>query len=155
MEIRKATPQELDQIYEMGFDVWSEGKTRDEYLASCRISNKYKKGQWFVLSNDSDLLSSLIVYEFANQVFGIGSIATPPKSRNKGYASKLISSVISGIEKNQPNAAIFLYSDINPDFYERFDFVRICARRGNSNSTCMVRASNSKQIAKESIPSYF
>lgn len=139
----------------MGFDTWSEGSDRDQYLANCRASPKYKKGQWFVLSNGTNLLSSLIIYQFAERRFGIGSIATSMKFRNKGYASKLICSVIADIEKHNPHGAIFLYSDINANFYERFEFVRVWTEERGSSSTCMVRARDLKKALAEGAPSYF
>lgn len=58
--VREAQDNEMDQIYLMGFDAWSEGSSKDEYLEKCRNSQKYKKGTWHVLSNSKDLLSSMI-----------------------------------------------------------------------------------------------
>jgi|SRR3989338_3996726 len=42
--IRKAAPKDLDSIYLMGIDVWSDGSTEQEYLSECRSYPKYKKG---------------------------------------------------------------------------------------------------------------
>jgi len=64
MQIRKVSHHELDTIYLMGFDVWGEGLSRDEYLAGCQSSKKYQSGVWYVLSMKSRSLplSSIATY---------------------------------------------------------------------------------------------
>jgi ribosomal protein S18 acetylase RimI-like enzyme len=124
---RRATPTEFDQIYRMGSDVWCEG-SEDAYLASCRDSTKYAHGIWYVLeSYDGELLSSLIVYDFEEGRYGIGSIATPTSFRKQGHASQLLAEVVRLIEEESPGATLFLYSDIDPSFYEKFEFTRVPA----------------------------
>ncbi|MBI3016721.1 MAG: GNAT family N-acetyltransferase, partial [Deltaproteobacteria bacterium] len=89
--VRKAKPKDLDSIYLMGIDVWSDGNTKAEYLFECRNSPKYKKGEWFVLVDSQDNpVSSLITYTLTEKTIGIGSIATPQSLRKRGYASELI-----------------------------------------------------------------
>lgn len=39
MEIRKAKPQELDQIYEVDFDVWAEGSDRVGHKCSADMTD--------------------------------------------------------------------------------------------------------------------
>jgi predicted acetyltransferase len=158
VELRRAHFEELDQIYNMGMDAWSDGASRDQYLKDCLNSSKYKAGKWFVLSDSSNLLSSLIVYDFGSKVFGIGSIATPREVRRRGYASTLIRLVISDIERNHAEAAIFLYSDIQPEFYEKFGFVRLCQKAQKYETTiCMVRSCEFERFEQDisSSPPYF
>lgn len=158
MKTRKATPEELDQIYMMGFDVWADGNSKSDYLNACRTSPKYLKGSWFVLTNESQLLSSLIVYDFGNNIFGIGSISTPLPSRQKGYASELISNVILEIEQKHPAAILFLYSDIQPEFYEKFNFIKLPLKlQRYTTTTCMVRGKNINHYFSDEInsPEYF
>lgn len=45
----KALKENMDAVYMMGFDVWSDGTAMDVYLQECRSSEKYKKGTWYVL----------------------------------------------------------------------------------------------------------
>ena len=155
---RKAHQSELDQIYMMGFDVWAEGACED-YLTACRSSPKYKRGTWYVLETENGhLITSLIVYALAPDQFGIGSIATPKHLRRQGNASQLISDVIRQIEQASPGATIFLYADIGPDFYERFNFARLpphAQRYGTT--TCMVRGENTAKLFSDNIatPEYF
>ncbi len=154
---RKADQSEFDQIFMMGLDAWAEG-AETEYLADCRTSAKYARGNWYVLENESGaLISSLIVYRLGSNEYGIGSIATPKALRKQGHASRLISDVLQQIEEESPEAIIFLYSDIEPEFYERFNFVRIppLAQRYKT-TTCMVRGKDIGKFSdKMDTPEYF
>ena len=154
---RKAHLHELDQIFMMGFDVWSTG-SMEEYIAICHSSRKYQQGCWYVLENNhGTLMSSLIVYKLGINKYGIGSIATPKELRGKGLASKLISDVIQKIEQESQDAVIFLYSDIHPEFYERFNFIRLpMSAQRYGKTTCMVRGIDVEQfVVQSSTPEYF
>ena len=155
--IRKAKPDELDSIYLMGFDVWSDGSHQVDYLAECHSSPKYRKGTWFVLEESGRLLSSLITYEFDSEKIGIGSIATPVTERNRGHASKLISGVVQLLEIEKHGLKVFLYSDINPVFYERFGFKPIpSAAQRYQTTTCMVRGADPQDFKGTiQVPEYF
>ncbi len=157
MTFRKATEDDFTTIFMMGFDVWGNGSAT-KYLEECRSSSKYKSGQWFVLkAEDGTLVSSLIVYTFGANEFGFGSIATPKELRKQGYASNLISRVLQQIKCNSPNAAVFLYSDIDPAFYERFDFRQVprSAQRYET-TTCMVQKNSIETFtAPPQTPEYF
>jgi N-acetylglutamate synthase-like GNAT family acetyltransferase len=155
MKIRKANHDEMNDIYMMGFDVWSGGMTKESYIESCSNSPKYKEGTWWLIeSNNSELLCSLIVYQFESSIFGIGSIATPVKFRRKGYASNLVNKVCTDLEQTNKAKAIFLYSDIKPDFYESLKFVKLKEElQLYDSSICMIRSSIS--AAELEIPKYF
>lgn len=158
MEIRKAIKEEFDQIFMMGFDAWSNGNSESVYLNECRTSAKYLKGIWYVLIHDSKLLSSLMVYDFGNNILGIGSISTPPSLQKQGHASKLISGVISELEKLHANCSIFLYSDIGAEFYEKFNFVKLPENNQRYKKTiCMVYGKNITRclLDKMNSPEYF
>jgi predicted acetyltransferase len=117
---RKAKEIESQDIFLMGQDMWSDNMNEAEYLESCFKSEKYKKGEWWVLEDQSHVVSSLIVYKFKDQSYGIGSIATSAHERQKGYGSKLLTDVMD-IYKTF-GQLIFLYSDIEPSFYKRLGF---------------------------------
>jgi ribosomal protein S18 acetylase RimI-like enzyme len=156
--VRQANPADLIQVYLMGFDTWSDGRPEADYLEACQASPKYKRGTWYVLDADSQLLSSLIVYQLSPERLGIGSIATPKSLRKKGYASKLLSKVISQLEEQYPGAVIFLYSEISPEFYERFGFQRLPpALQRYEEAVCMVRgrAIQSFGTDRSITPEYF
>ncbi|NJL71240.1 MAG: hypothetical protein HC888_06325 [Candidatus Competibacteraceae bacterium] len=84
---RRAKPDEMDKIYEMGRDVWAEGSDRAEYLAACRTSTKYSKGTWYVLEDaDAKPVSSLITYKL-DQVNGRRQSASVPSLRTRFFAA--------------------------------------------------------------------
>ena len=155
--VREAKPADLTAIYLMGFDAWGEGSSETDYLKGCESSPKYKRGTWFVIEGNGNLKSSLITYQFENGVFGIGSISTPKSFRNQGWASKLISSIITQIEQSHKSPRIFLYSDITPEFYQRFGFDSLpkIAQRYKS-SVCMVKGIRSEEfVSSDQTPEYF
>jgi predicted N-acetyltransferase YhbS len=158
--VRLATPTDLEQIYMMGFDVWAEG-SKKEYLKDCRNSPKYQKGTWYVLTDDSQpesqVLSSLIIYDLPEGHLGLASLATAKAFRKRGYASHLMSQVLVQLEKQRPAKAIFLYSEIQPEFYEKFNFAKLPkpAQRYKSK-TCMVRCQSPEDFSKKlTAPEFF
>ncbi len=157
MRTRKSLPNEMDQIFLMGKDIWALGSEED-YLKTCHASTKYKEGTWYVLSDGDQILSSLVVYTFSKDCFGLGSIATVPNYRKMGLASRLIKDVLADIETESPEAMIFLYSDIDPAFYEKFQFVKLPQNAQKyKTTTCMLRHSNPEKYLVESlkVPDYF
>ncbi|WP_019243489.1 MULTISPECIES: N-acetyltransferase [Bacillus] len=111
--IREAKEVDMEVVYMMGYDVWGENISSQDYIAMCNESSKYKRGIWYALeeSNTKNLLCSLIVYKLNPSenmiVRGIGSIATPKPLRNRGYASFLIKEVINQLERNDQCDLIF------------------------------------------------
>lgn len=157
MKTRKAEQNDFDLIFMMGFDTWAEGSESD-YLTHCRASTKYARGNWYVLENENgNLVSSLILYRLAPNEYGIGSIATVNNLRTQGYASKLIYDVLQQIDQASPGSIIFLYSDIKPEFYKRFNFVQIPqAAQRYKTTTCMVRGMDIGKFSNQEItPEYF
>lgn len=148
MPIRTASASELDAVYRMGFDVWGEGLTLDAYLAGCRASPKYAAGTWWVSTGaDGVPLSSLLAHEIAlpsgPAAVGLGSIATPPEQRGRGHASRLIAEVIRRREESGAEV-FFLFSDIDPAFYERFGFQALGPCPKKPDSILMARASRER-----------
>jgi N-acetylglutamate synthase-like GNAT family acetyltransferase len=158
-----ASAADFDEIYMMGYDVWAEGASVDAYLADCRNSPKYKKGSWYKLVSESgDMLASMIVYPLdqigGRSVCGFGSVATPQAQRRKGYAHKMLDLA----NKNcQDYDAIFLYSDINPEYYERLGFAVLPdTLQSCTDSVCMVKTQDeSLSVAllqdPAALPTYF
>lgn len=65
--------------------------------------------------------------------------------------------MITQIEAENPEAIIFLYSDIAPEFYLKFKFVKLpdSAQRYKT-TTCMARGQGAQDLYdKLSIPEYF
>lgn len=152
MHLREAEAHESDAIYAIGFDAWNDGLSYEKYLAACRGSKKYQAGTWYVLIENEQILSSLVVYQnlfgLQDGCFGIGSVATLPSFRGKGYDSNLVNLVKADLFAQQNCKAIFLHSDIDHQFYSRFGFIAI------EGSDCMYALSGSFGF-DSSIPSYF
>ncbi|TFH88962.1 GNAT family N-acetyltransferase [Vibrio ouci] len=152
LKLRKAEAHELDFIYLMGFDVWGDGLSSDEYLVGCRNSEKYLAGTWYVLVEKDQVVSSLIVYsdmfDLEEGSFGIGSVATPQELRHKGYASKLVNLVKSELFDRNHCKALYLHSDIEQQFYMKLGFVSI------QGSDCMIYTKE-PEASNGAIPAYF
>lgn len=157
MIIRKPTADEMNCVFMMGYDTWGEGQAKSDYLTECHASPKYKKGFWHVLDNGEQIVSSLITYQnnfgLADRCYGIGSISTHPKFRKMGHASFLIRGVIQQIE-TAGAAAIYLFSDIDPRFYETFGFL-LAPGTKCGDSHCMVREIAPAAHSVKDLPSYF
>jgi predicted N-acetyltransferase YhbS len=128
-QYRPAVPEELDQIYTMGYDAWSDGKSFEEYLQGCKNSPKYKAGQWFVLCVEGIPVSSVLIHTLQSwghlQIRGIGSLATTPELRNRGYGRQLVNCVTTDLSTREDAYIFLLYSDIDPAFYEALGFVQL------------------------------
>lgn len=159
MKTRIALAGDFDDIFIMGFDVWSDGLSNEEYLKACHESPKYKSGTFLVLEDQGLLLASLIFYSLNDSTYGIGSIAVPSIERNKGYGTKIIRDALSYLESKKHDPTIYLYSDIDPEFYERFGFISLPADLQKYEfTTCMVRAKSNmifSQSDLSKIPNYF
>ena len=125
-EYRPARTGEMDVIYLMGIDAWAEGGDVGAYLEGCRQSIKYKSGQWVVLTAEGRPVSSLLIHRFepwgGYVVRGIGSVATEPSSRRRGYGQELVRRAIEDLSLRHRAAVFLLYSDIGEAFYERLRF---------------------------------
>ncbi|MDD4974828.1 MAG: GNAT family N-acetyltransferase [Bacteriovorax sp.] len=128
----------------MAYHAWHGGRSQEVYLKDCRLIEINQKGEHYVLANvNGELHSRLIVHPLQNigikNSVGLGSIATPPELQNKGYASELIRGIIQ-ILSEQRIEHIFLYSDLSPEFYARFEFQILPNQfQKQENSICMVR----------------
>lgn len=133
MIVRPAVTEDMDAIYLMGFDVWGEEQTEEEYLAGCRDSKKYKLGEWRCLTVDGIVVSSLITYknqfDLVDRYVGIGSIATHPDYRRHGHASYLIQNCINSCLKEN-SLGLLMFSDVEPAFYEKFGFTVVESDKG-------------------------
>lgn len=154
MEIRKPRKDELHSIYLMGYDVWSEGMSVEDYVKSCVDSGNYKSGTWYVLASDNDLVASLIVYEsqfnIPEKFCGIGSVATAMQHRKQGYSSQLVNGICDILEQSG-YSGVYLHSDIAPEFYTRLGFIPVA----QDNARCMVRMFGSAKVPEDVIPTYF
>lgn len=154
MEIRLGRVEELDPIYMMGYDAWSDGLSKQAYLDECRASEKYKAGKWYVLADDERLISSLVVYSavfgLPPDYCGIGSVSTEPQMRNNGHAYKLLLAVCKRL-RIEGSKGVYLHADVDSSFYERLGFVVIAENKAK----CMVLPFTQLEELPAEVPSYF
>jgi predicted acetyltransferase len=139
------------------------------YLDSCVASYKYKQGDFYVLEDGAGkLLSSCIIYPLsafggvvAERAVGLGSLATVPVERHKGYATLLLSMLMEQLEKEGVDA-FFIHSDIHPRIYENLGFEPAPERFRNraDGSVPMLRLAGGRSVSHELwreivMPSYF
>ena len=147
----KAHPNDLDRIYAMGYDVWGGDKTYQEYLEECRSSVKYKKGTWYILIVDGEVVSSCILYNLTVNTLGIGSLATVSEKRGLGYASTILNEILNC----KKDYLYFLWSDIATTLYESVGFTVFEAiYQTHKGSSLMYYPSNYK-IDFDNLPNYF
>jgi len=153
MTIRRATAEDMESIYMMGIDAWGSDTTEQEYLQSCRSSEKYKLGTWYCLEKNNERLSSIIIYSgvfgLQEKYGGFGSISTNPMHRNKGYAGDLIADSIKRLEQEQ-YLGIFLFSEVGTSLYGKYGF---CQVGGYEKDGLMFLGINGG--SKTTAPSYF
>lgn len=153
MLIRKVKIEELDSVYLMGYDVWGEDLSVNEFLLECRNNSKYKLGCWYALIVNDKPAASLIVYSgqfgLAERCYGIGSVATVYEMRSKSFASYLVQSVTHKLFNEENARAVFLHSDIDAEFYEKLGYQCI------QGSNCMMYEDQSSVSYEELMPSYF
>lgn len=159
---RKAKEADMNELFSMGYDEWGEGNSLEEHINECRQSKKYEKGQWYVLEDTENerVVSSLIAYDLHSRgepaVKGLGSIATAPEARKKGYGSMLIKETIKGLGEEGCHH-FFLFSDIDVTFYMRLGFHELPEKyQRYKNTICMLYQGNDEfDLEHFAVPDYF
>jgi RimJ/RimL family protein N-acetyltransferase len=139
MIFRQSKHEEVDELFKEAYKVWSKNRTFQQYCIDNSKEDAY--GTRYVIEDMKEIVSSLILLNLdsikGRKVYGIGSVLTSPKHKGKGYATELLKRTISTV--NDGVAVIFLYSELEPSFYERFHF-RVLPRnlQKDKESICMV-----------------
>ena len=135
----------LDEIFMLGYDVWADGIATEAYLKGCRASRKYHQGTWHALEQEGEILSALILYDNGFNLpggsYGIGSVATLPKLRKTGLASRLMRHVIDNAGSHE-TSSFYLFSDIDMSFYEKLGFAAVLNRKSEG---LMIRSGNNRK----------
>ena len=160
MIFRQALPQEINLIFSEGYKEWSKNRTFEQYCSDNAKEDVY--GTRYVLDVDNEIVSSLIILKLKDVVgkkaYGIGSVLTPKIYAGQGYATELLKNCI---QKEKEASFIFLFSDINPEFYKRFNFKILPSQfQRYPKSLCMVYCNDVSwnellNCSIDSIPSYF
>ncbi|QHQ63490.1 GNAT family N-acetyltransferase [Anaerocolumna sedimenticola] len=122
MLIRQAKLSEREELFREAYKEWSKNRTFEQYKADNSKEDEF--GVRYVIEEDGKIVSSLIMLNlkelFGYKVYGFGSVLTPLEFAGKGYATSLLNDCMGKIDRE--NSIIFLYSEINPVFYERLGF---------------------------------
>jgi predicted N-acetyltransferase YhbS len=134
-ELVAATGQYLEQILDETFPIWNDGLDRRHYA---RFWEAQLRTPWgaahldrVALVENGRVTSSAKRYDLSariegriRRVLGIGAVFTSPAKRGRGAAVRLLEAVLdTGVAEGYEYAMLF--SEIDPAFYERLDFVPI------------------------------
>jgi predicted N-acetyltransferase YhbS len=161
MIFRQVKQEEIDQLFREGYKVWSKNRTFEQYCSDNGKEDAY--GTRYVIEDNGEIVSSMILLTLKSiggkSVYGIGSVLTSPIYQYKGCATELLKNCIQQINVN--TSLVFLYSEIAPSFYERFNFkVLPSYLQKDAESICMVLCDDdSRQVLTdrgiELIPDHF
>lgn len=161
MIFREATLGERPFLFQEGYKEWSKNRTFEQYCAD--NSKDDINGTRYVLEHEGQILCSAVLLRLKSingkAVYGLGSILTSQNARGKGYGIELVKKCMEITFK--ANTIIFLYSDINPVYYQKFGF-RILPKelQKKPQSFCMAYCEENIWLellnaAKDVIPDYF
>lgn len=161
MIFRQARPAEIGLLFSEGYKVWSKNRTFEQYCLDNGKEDAY--GTRYVIEVAGEVVSSAILLNLpainAKKAFGIGSVLTPKTYAGKGYATKLLKNCINNVYGD--NTLIFLFSDINPFFYERLGFRLLPPHlQKNVKSPCMALCKDNvwnelMNCSLDTLPNYF
>lgn len=139
MIFRQAKPEERNLLFQEGYKEWSRNRTFEQYCIDNGKEDAY--GTRYVIEKDGEIVSSAILLNLKDvngkKAYGIGSVLTPKTHAGKGFATELMKSCMKAVYDE--DTLIFLFSDINPAFYERFGFRILPSElQKSAKSTCMV-----------------
>lgn len=162
IEWRRAKEEDMRLIFTLGYNEWGEGLSLEEHIEKCMNSLKYENGEWFVIEDtDNDaVVSALIAYNLHKEgepvVKGLGTFATEPFMRTKGYGSKLIEQTIERLEAERCHH-FFLYSDIDTKFYKQFGFEELAEKYQKYDDTILMYYGGNDALDLDTftIPDYF
>ncbi len=132
MSLALASQLQLKTILNESYEIWHSGLSIRQYFSlNQRLLNlNWAKTnyQFLVLLHKNQVLGGLKFYQlhlrYNNRVYklaGLGAIYILKKYRNLGYSSELINQVVQ-LCLNQNYDGIILFSDLKPEFYNKFGF---------------------------------
>lgn len=135
LQVVPATGPVLEQILDDTFSIWHDGLSREHYgkswAAQIRTSWGLSHLDRVALVDGPHVLSSAKRYDLSlrldgriRRVLGIGAVFTATAHRGRGYARELLARMLdTAVTEGQEFAMLF--SEIEPAFYERLDFVPV------------------------------
>jgi GNAT superfamily N-acetyltransferase len=135
LDFHIAGPEEKREAFQSVHSIWPHALDPDVHLVKRLHAVQQNRAEWFVGRSSTGVEVSCGAYPFTlfgpnqgiRRAMGLGAVYTHPRARGHGYAGQLINHLREhyrqkGIED------FFLYSDIDPGFYERLGFHRLPSR---------------------------
>jgi predicted N-acetyltransferase YhbS len=135
LQVIPATGAVLERILDDTFTLWHDGLSRESYSRSWAAQIRTPWGAAHLdrvaLVDGPHVVSSAKRYDLSlrldgriRRVLGIGAVFTAPAHRGRGGARELIARMLErAVAEGQEFAMLF--SEIDPAFYERLDFVPV------------------------------
>lgn len=135
LHVVPATGAVLDQVLADTFALWSDGLSRENYAKAWLAQLKTPWGQAHLdrvaLVDGPHVLCSAKRYDLSlrldgriRRALGIGAVFTATAHRGRGFARELITRMLDTAVAEGYEFAM-LFSEIDPAFYERLDFVPV------------------------------
>ena len=109
----------------MQFAQWGRGRPLHDFRASFEKNRSDENTQWYCQTRGGDVVSSLVVYRdrfgLPPNTWGVGCVVTVESLRRCGLATQMLASLIA-IARVHHVDGVFLHSDIDTAFYEKFGF---------------------------------
>lgn len=165
LQVVPAAGDILEQILDDTFPLWGDGLPRSNYARAWTAQLKTSWGRQHLdrvaLVDGPHVLASAKRYDFSmrfdgriRRVLGIGAVFTALAHRGRGFARELLTRLLdTAVTEGQEFAMLF--SEIDPAFYERLDFVpvplvestlEIDQKRGGAPAM-LVRSGDDRDIA--------
>lgn len=134
-ELVPARGNYLAQILQDTYSLWNDGLAPERYARFWEAQLRTPWGSAHLdrvaLIDGGAVISSAKRYDLSariegriRRVLGIGAVFTPPARRGRGAAQRLLETLLETAEAEGFEYAM-LFSEIDPAFYERLDFVPI------------------------------
>jgi predicted N-acetyltransferase YhbS len=158
-----ATGPYLDQILRETFEIWGDGLGFAQYAAfwDAQLRTSWGRGHLdrVALVEDGAVTSSAKRYDLSarldgriRRMLGIGAVFTSPGRRGRGGAKRLLDLILEAAVAEGYEYAL-LFSEIDPAFYEDFEFVpvplvesRLTVARQGGAPAVLVRAGDDRDL---------
>jgi predicted N-acetyltransferase YhbS len=132
MSLELATWTEMLPILRESFAIWSAGLSEEHYRHYVwrQINHPWSRmhQRYLVYRENDAIVSCCRVYKYvftsrgeALPFFGVGSVFTPERYRQKGYGRRMLTEVIA-LAESQEQAGVLLYSEIGGQWYSDLGF---------------------------------
>ncbi len=132
MRLERADWRDALKVLNETFNIWSPGLSKTDYYfyIARQLSHPWarKNYRYMVYHDRGEIAGSLKIYGIdlasrgrSYRAAGLGAVYTTESCRGKGFGAKLMESVIA-LVRDEGFDAVYLFSDIDPEFYGRFGF---------------------------------